>query len=174
MAYFDRSIPKSLDDCMKEDSTVTNLHLWADRLERWGKNLFWILIIIGIVTVVTQIIGYDDIDEDIIVFTVLSTALSWGLYAFIEYCVYNAIALLIRSLAMITHSTLVSANIAIYESGKNLVQTEPTKPVAKSAPRTNVSGLSGSGQAGTKKCPSCGALQSAKRQSCSECGEILY
>ena len=41
-------IPRTLADCVRPDETVIHLHGWAERIESWGKTLFWILVIIGI------------------------------------------------------------------------------------------------------------------------------
>ncbi len=51
---------------------------------------------------------------DIFVVSIIETAL----YAFIEYCVYYVLALLIASLASIVQHTKITANISLYTSAQ--------------------------------------------------------
>ncbi len=135
----EKKIPKSFKDCYKTDGITQNLWLWCERLEKWGKILFWILIVIGIVdTIIAGInahqlieqIGAETVEEireasaemgiEIpTVFEVLVTnLLSWTLYSFLEYCTYHILALLVSSLATIVQHTKITANITLYNSAK--------------------------------------------------------
>lgn len=115
----EKTVPKNLSECITPDATTTNLHHWAERLENWGKILFFILIVVGIITTITDTITVANSPvEDSAVGTFISTAISWGLYAFIEYCAYHVLALLISALASITQNTIISANVALYDTAK--------------------------------------------------------
>ena len=113
-----KSIPKNLNECTAPDSTVTNLHFWSERLENWGRIFFGILIIVGIISTIADTAMMAETSDDLVFPTLLTSAVKWGLYAFIEYCAYHALALLISALALITHNTMISANVALLESGK--------------------------------------------------------
>ena len=135
-------IPKTLNECIKPDATVTNLHVWSERVENLGKMLFRILIVAGIIMSIIMLVQNDH-DEFVAFSSAFSTLATWALYAFIEYCSYHIIALLISSLASITQSTLITANITLYKASLNDADStkqstdEPTETVdtvVKSAP----------------------------------------
>lgn len=118
-----KEIPKNLSDCIKPDSTVVNLHTWAERLERLGKILFFVLVVVGFIASFMDAShamqtndyyngGYEN-DSTAWIVTFITSVFSWALYAFIEYCVYHVLALLIDALASITKNTIVSANVAL-------------------------------------------------------------
>jgi len=111
-------MPKNLNECTAPDSTVTNLHFWSERLENWGRIFFGILIIVGIISTIADTAMMAETSDDLVFPTLLTSAVKWGLYAFIEYCAYHALALLISALALITHNTMISANVALLESSK--------------------------------------------------------
>ena len=114
-----KQIPKNLEECTSPDLTATNLHHWSEKLENWGQILFIILIVIGIISTIIDTINMADINEDMAFATFLTSAITWALYAFIEYCTYHVLALLISALASITQNTIISANVALYESAKS-------------------------------------------------------
>ena len=114
-----KQIPKTLSECVSPDATATNLHYWSEKLENWGQILFVILIIIGIISTIVDTVNMSDVNEDMAFATFLSSAITWALYAFIEYCAYHVLALLISALASITQNTIISANVALYESAKS-------------------------------------------------------
>ena len=134
-----KKVPKTLNDCIKPDGVSSNLWIWAERLEKWGSVLFGLIIIFGIINMIsTGVTTYQEIDilgdEDAAtlatVFAVLTSLFTYALYAFLEYCAYHAIALLIGALASIVQNTNVSANLALYsikgKSGDKF--TEESKP----------------------------------------------
>ena len=132
-----KQIPKSLAECHQPDATATNLHFWAERLERWGQRLFIVLIIAGIISTVLDTMAMIDVNDDMVLSVFITSAITWALYAFIEYCTYHVLALLISALASITQSTIISANVALYEAAKN----DPTPaPVRSSVSHRPVSG----------------------------------
>lgn len=164
----EKQIPKTLNDCVKADATVANLHTWAERLERWGKFLFWILIVIGVISTIFDTIDARDrgIDEELFVGVILTSAMSWALYAFIEYCAYHVLALLVSALASITQNTIISANVALLEASQHHKFTETTPvPTANASVKKNTEPQ--------KKCWACDTVQSAKNRICVKCGETL-
>ena len=42
----EKKIPRNFKECYKTDCVTQNLWLWCERLEKWGKILFWVLIIV--------------------------------------------------------------------------------------------------------------------------------
>ena len=180
-----KRIPKSLNECVVSNATVDNLHLWAERLENWGNILLVILIIIGIVTTVSETLQMYELNEELTLVTCITSLLSWGLYAFLTYCATHAIALLISALANITQNTLVSANVALYEAAKNSNEyteitnstisspspaTTPIPTVSKSSPTENTL-IPTSTDDGEVVCPICGTKQHANRKVCWSCGQ---
>lgn len=115
----DKKIPQTLSECTRADDTVSNLHIWSERLENWGQVLFVILIIVGIISTISATIEMADVDEDLVFSTLIGSAASWSLYAFIEYCAYHVLALLISALASITQHTIITANVALFEATKD-------------------------------------------------------
>lgn len=130
----EKQIPKTLNDCVIPDATVANLHSWAERLESWGRFLFRALIVIGVISTIFDAIEAADVDEELIAGAIITSAISWALYAFIEYCAYHVLALLVSALAIITQNTAISANVALLEASQHYEFTE-----TESAPPTNSS-----------------------------------
>jgi hypothetical protein len=130
----EKQIPKTLNDCVESDATVANLHSWAEWLESWGKFLFRALIVIGIISTIFDAIEAADVSEELIVGAIITSAISWALYAFIEYCAYHVLALLVSALAIITQNTTISANVALLEASQHHRFVETA-----SAPLTNSS-----------------------------------
>lgn len=190
----DKQIPKTLAECTKGVATVDNLHAWAERLENWGKTLLVLLITTGIVSTIIEGISIADIDEDQVFITCLSSIIKWGFYAFVEYCLYHVLALLISALASITQNTIVSANVALYEATKDTSNNEAqtnssektvesqktsfnSQPIEHSTPATGCAAVSAPpltsipADDGDIICPVCGKKQRSTRQVCWSCGQ---
>lgn len=113
--------PISLEDSVKTDAVIRNLWSWSSSIESLGKFLFWAIIIIGVITAVTS--SFYEVSSVYNYRT--ETKFDWGmfflqlvdtaLYAFIEYCVYHVVALLIGALASITQNTRATARILEYK-----------------------------------------------------------
>lgn len=135
----EKKIPRDLKSCYKTDNVTRNLWVWCERLEKWGKILFWVLIVIGIIDTIIagveahqfiQEIGAETIEEireasaelgieiPTVFEALVNNILIWTLYAFLEYCAYHVLALLIGSLATIVQHTKITANITLYNSAK--------------------------------------------------------
>lgn len=119
---FQKKVPKTLNDCIKPDSTSKKLWDGAEKLEEWGYILFSFIIIYGIIiTISTGITTYQTIsiaDEDnatlATLLSVLKSIFTFGLYAFIERCIFYAITLLVDALASIVQNTNVYTNLSLY------------------------------------------------------------
>ncbi len=172
----EKKVPKTLSECTQSDATVDNLHAWAERLENWGAIFFVVLIIVGIIATVVETIQVADVNEDMAFSAFLTSAITWGVYAFIEYCVYHALALLISALASITQNTMVSANVALYEAAKNAPASEKA-PSAAPAPKQNkVDAISkmasnASASSGVWECKHCLTYNKYEASFCKECGQ---
>ena len=170
----EREIPKTLQECKQADETVINLHTWAERLENWGQILFYILIIVGAISTIIDTVNMGDINEDLMLTTFFSSAISWALYAFIEYCAYHVLALLISALASITHNTHISANVALLEASKNAnIPQEKAAPIVQ--PLETADGVYSDPKPaavpGVWFCTHCGTQNKDAHGFCKNCGQ---
>lgn len=153
--------PKSLAECLKPDLVTNTLWSWAERLEKLGKILFYLVIVSGIIVTLTASITF--VEVEYYSWTETETHFSFeafligifdtALYAFIEYCAYNVLALLISALANITQSTKVAARILEYTSLKQYPEEILEEPEVSQPAQTNVDGSKKS----NGKCQLCGA-----------------
>lgn len=122
-------IPKNFKECYASDKTSERLWFLCEKIEGWGKFLLWFIVVSGLIIALLSSITVREISKgvyftytdretsfDFMIF--ITMMLSTITYAFIEYCVYHILALLISSLASIVHNTRVTANIAIYNAAK--------------------------------------------------------
>lgn len=165
----EKEIPKTFKDCYKTDNVTNNLWIWCERLENWGKTLFWILIIGGIIlSIVTSITTetvvkgtyytYTDTETTFNFITFITALAVTALSAFLEYILYHTIALLIGSLATIVQSTKITANINLYKYAKD--NNQPLESIDK----TNVDNSSSHNW----RCENCGLMISG--YPCLRCG----
>ena len=178
----EKQIPKTLSECTSPDATASNLHYWSEKLENWGQILFVILIIIGIISTIVDTVNMADIDEDMAFATCITSAITWALYAFIEYCAYHVLALLISALASITQNTIISANVALYEASQNCaspvytqtaIGIDSSNPTVQS-PKPNAVQYVNHGPApdGMWACKNCGTHNSLNYGQCKKCGKF--
>lgn len=119
------SKPISVEDSVKTDRVINNLWCWCSRIETLGMVLFLILIIIGVITAVIsgfETIGINYSGKPKVEFnfgTFIVNLINSALYAFIEYCAYHIIALLIGALASITQHTKATAKLLEYQLSKD-------------------------------------------------------
>ena len=128
----EKKIPRDLKSCYKIDSLTRNLWMWCERIEQWGKFLFWILIIVGVFTILAAAIdAYDKAYYGEELFSVsevvFKVSLKWVFYSFLEYCIWNVSALLIGSLATLVQHTKITANVTLYNSAKTEGVTDDYK-----------------------------------------------
>ena len=192
----------SINDCLKPDSITDNLWVWAERLEKLGKILFWIIIISGfVIALSTSIVTTEVVEGVYYPYTDTETTFSFGvfltsvvqtaLYAFIEYCAYHVLALLIGALANITQNTKATARLTEYVARKTLKEEETDRkgsplfvhnePLTQAAIHTQASNskdvnkdnppVSAEISNGEKICPKCGQSQRSDRRVCWACGQ---
>ena len=189
-----KEIPKSLGDCIKPDSVSSNLWVWCERLEKLGEILFWLLIIGGLIFS----IGASIVEKEVVVkeatywreaeteikkvfnieiFVPLLTEIA--LYAFIEYCTYHIVALLIGALASIVQHTKITAEIALYNVQNNKTKEKPIAKVQNNIKNTTITEdnsivTNGISNMDTKPnviiCSECGFEQPSGRAMCWKCG----
>ena len=164
-----KQIPATLNECTREDATVNNLHIWAARLETFGKILFWILIGAGVILALVESIQTEEVNIGSTYYPITKTITTFdfelfltsigqtALYAFIEYCSFHVLALLISALASITQNTIISANVALYQAAKDSESNQELNQTA--AP------------AGTWICKDCGTHNSLNYGQCKKCGK---
>ncbi len=111
-----RETPKTLEECMEVNSTAKNVKEWAGNVDDWGSILLFFVIVVGIISIVISAGEMYDYDEDLVVGTIISGILSWGLYAIIEYYTYKFISMLLYALASIIQSVHITSNVALFKS----------------------------------------------------------
>lgn len=194
-----KTAPKTFDECIRINAVSENLWTWSERLEHWGKILFFILIIVGIIATYTTAIETQQLLDEVynqvsplelakagieipsVFDIVVDNLLKWGLYAFLEYCSYHVLALLIGALASITQNTIISANVALYKASQNWTSPTSTQTAAgivSSNPPVQSSNANavqyvnhGSAPVGMWTCQNCGTHNSLNYGQCKKCGK---
>lgn len=149
--------PKSLDDCTRSDKVTDNLWIWASRIETFGEILLVIIVIYGIISaIVASVADMHATNSGFPVGTFILRLLSGALWAFIEYCAYHVIALLVASLASIVEHTRISARLLEYRELKDSIATDPTTGESSVQPVV----LTDNRKPGINewKCPNCGKI----------------
>ncbi len=119
-------IPKTLEECLVVDDTANEIEKWAILVKKIG---FWILIgmaVIGFFTSysIATINEYNYFGDVGINFTLfLTSIITWSVYIIIEYCIYNIIYVLLKSLASIVQNKRTMTSVAVYRADKELSQT---------------------------------------------------
>lgn len=165
---YKKIVPTSLEECYEPDDVSRKLLQWADWLKIWGKRVLIILLIFGIFSTIEDAVAMADIDEELVVFTIISSLASWVLYAFIEYCTYNAVSLLVLALATIVQNTKITAYTTLYNASKSepekqsenivtneIVETKPENIVKKEVKHSWICNSCGKMRTGSP-CPNCG------------------
>ena len=176
----EKQIPKTLSECTRPDATASNLHHWSEKLENWGQILFALIVVFGIIATIVETVNMVDINEDMAFATAITSAATWALYAFIEYCAYHVLALLISALASITQNTIISANVALYEASKNCTDPIPQQAPAQHTPIFSDKLTDSYSQTvnrtpvpdGMWVCQNCGTKNSLNYGQCKKCGKF--
>ena len=175
-----KKIPKNLKECYETDSVSANLWGWSLWVEKWGRIILFVILAIGTFSTIGVTIEAVEIDSDAWFLVLLSSALTWALYAFLEYCAYHIISLLIASLASIVQNTRVSANVALYNTAKvdgfPDEETAPSAPVAAKVHEKRSSVLTNLAQEkaydeNSWRCKECGTPNPADKTICKNCGK---
>ncbi len=125
----EKKVPKSFSQCYETDNTSRNLWIWCERLEKFGKILLWVIIIFGTIIAVSSSISTEEVTKGYYyTYTEEETSFDFALfivtltktviYAFVEYCIYHVLALLIAALATIVQNTRITANVALFVNSK--------------------------------------------------------
>ena len=163
-----KDIPTSLKECYETDDVSRKLSQWADWLKIWGKRVLIILLIFGIFSTIEDAIAMADIDEDLVVLTIISSLASWGLYAFIEYCTYNAIALLVLALATIVQNTKITAYTTLYNASKSEPEKQSENIASTETAETKSENIVKKEVKHSWRCNSCGKMRT--ESPCPNCG----
>ncbi len=184
-----KKVPKNLNECYKTDNTSQNLWSWCERLENWGKFLFWFIVVSGLIMSITSSITvreitkgmyytYTDTETSFDFALFITSLVSTAIYAFIEYCVYHVLALLISSLATIVQNTRIAANVALYNAAKeegipNKEQESSTSSASKQNVGYSLSKLADekTNTNGSWICKECGTKNDASNLYCKDCGK---
>ena len=129
------AIPRSLEECVEPGYTAINLHRWAERLDLLGRIFFWILISAGSVHTIAITAVNAELNEEMALSTFVFTVITWGIIVVVEYAIYKIAALSINAMAVIVHNTMISANVALFESYKSM------PPVPDSGSKSNSNSL---------------------------------
>lgn len=116
-----KEIPTDLSQCVQGSPVASNLWVWAKRLETLGKVLFWLILIFGLIETAGMIdtVKSTRAEEAQVFDLVFSQIVKYTFSAFIEYCAYHVLALLIGSLASIVQNSKVSADVALLEASRH-------------------------------------------------------
>lgn len=171
----------TVDECVQNDRLSNNLWTWAHRLETLGVVLFVFLLGYGIYAAVqgamVEVVPYQwvgsETEFDFMVFLV--GLIDWAIYAFIEYCLYHVVALLIGALAGIYQNTKATARLQEYQLRHLVMEGAVASESARSTETVPAQAApSGSPRGyGTVYCPRCGRSQSNAREKCYQCGAPL-
>ena len=170
-----RSIPTSFHECVEKGKVDENLWVWAERLEKYGKFLFWTLIVFGVVISFASSIAVEPVqsaygfyeDRSTFEFAVfIGSIIKWGLYAFLEYCAYHILALLVGSLASIVENTRISARIAMLKAVPDNYVPESNKAIEDELIVSENDLLA----MGPWRCANCDTQNPSKRKYCIKCG----
>lgn len=156
----------------KSKTIVNRLNALSEEIEKDGKLLHKIMIVVGIIAGLNSAItAYNDkslldyfIDNNFETFiavikATLKTCITWTFYEIIEYIVYKTISSLLAAMADITQ------NISfIAESTQNIHIDSDKSITGETATKEHK---------GVITCPKCGLTQGAGRTECWDCGADL-
>lgn len=119
-----KKIPTKLNDCIEPDGVSKNLWKWVKAFEGLGKLLFYCIIVIGVISTISDNVSAyqtgsiisDDAATLAAFFSVLKTGGTFFIIAFVEYLIYNAIVLGLSALASLVQNTNISTNLALYNA----------------------------------------------------------
>ncbi len=182
MFFDDNQLRKTVytaEECTAPSKTVQNLWKWAHNLDILGIIGAILILAVGLFSAIgsgkaaAEGIRYKDFVFSVFFHEFILTLL----YAFLEYCAFHALALIISSLGSITYNTDVTAKTAISSHitpkddknpGTASGQSRPWSP--KDRPQWMASGAAVK-TPGSWTCPACGKQNHGSAGECS-CGKM--
>ena len=163
-----KPVPQSLAACTTPDPTPTNLHIWSERLETWGRVIFFLLVTVGAIVSFMSAFGaaaasYKS-EGSAFMGTFILSALSFALAAFIGYCTFHILALLLSALACIAQNTIISANVALFSAYREFGADDS---ILEEVPEA----LAEETQTSDWVCKSCGQHNKKTASFCVACGK---
>ncbi len=158
-----KKVPQSIADCIAPDSLSLNLWRWCQRVETFGFVMMAVVIFLGFIQSIQAasavqeletLYGKDKQSFDVWVF--LLALLETAVKAFVTYCAFHCVALLLGAISSIVQNTRISADLALLNSMSN--------PELSIDNEKNVA-------AKTWVCKNCKAVNSANSIFCTSCGE---
>ena len=106
------------EECLRPNKTIHNMWSWAQALEVLGIICAIGVAIFGLVTAIGagKLASALDQRSTFKFGTFLTTFLPFVLYAFLTYCGFHALALIISAIGNITYNSLVSAKAALTQT----------------------------------------------------------
>lgn len=109
-----KRIPKSIEECYKIDPVSNDLWNWCEKVEKYGKIIYWVLGILGLLC--AFLIADLENEFDIKIFIFFCIILE-AIISFI-YFLFHLVAVVIGSLASIVQHTKISADVSLYTYAK--------------------------------------------------------
>lgn len=111
------TVPKSLEECYKSDSVSDAIWNFGKRVERAGVILLVIIILGGLVLSFYNGYAMKEVSgEDFDSVAFFASLAVWGMYAFIEYWIFELVSKLLTGFASIVQSNKITANVALYNA----------------------------------------------------------
>lgn len=166
------TIPSSIEECYRTDSTSNGLWYWCEQVEKWGNIFFFTIIVVGIVISIitsqtTNLVYYGEFNF----WLFFASMVTWIIYAVLEKVLYKIVVLILSSYATIVQNTTISANVALYNVSQNEKEkgtiTENVKVQNNS--KSNIFSKSNN-YSSEWICKKCGTKNSSYTFSCKDCG----
>ena len=171
--YQNKKIPTSIADCIAPNSLSLNLWKWCKRVETLGCIMATVVLILSLMqsiqaASVTQEVEtlYGSRDKQTFDVWIFVLYLFGSVAkAFVTYCSFHSVALLLGAISSIVQNTRISADLALLNSMSNpelpITNCDDNKLLRK---EKNVA-------AETWICKNCKAVNSSNNLFCQSCGE---
>ena len=110
----EKRIPKSFEECYEIDSVSHDLWNWCEKVEKYGKIVYWILSVLAFLC--AFYIADSEYGFDIKVFIFIGV-IAGAIISFI-YFLFHLVAIIIGSLASIVQHTKITADVSLYTYAK--------------------------------------------------------
>jgi len=130
-----KTLPQTPDDCIKTDKVSSELWTLAEIIESWGKIIFIVLTVIGIILTITVTATVADVIGESLAFPAfLISIVIFELPAFFEYCIYHILALYTGANASVVQNTKIAADVALLQLTKGNTFKSPGEEAPYSSP----------------------------------------